>query len=106
VFASKTTSEVQSLRSPVVKWRSFAPVERKEVMSKDLTSQRSPLKLNVPDGVESPSKMCPAGTSVFPFRTSASSSKVWPSETTKSRLALPPPGYGTPVTVSSQPAGS
>lgn len=97
---------MQSLKSPVVRWRSFVPAERNEVMSNDLTSHRSPLELNGPAGVESPLKIAPAGTKVEPFSTSASSGAVCPSETTKSRLALPPPGYGTPVSVSSQPCGS
>ena len=52
--------------------------------------------LDVPQGLKGPAgnrvpwKIAPAGTSSPPFRTSASSPKGWPSETMKSRLALPP----------------
>src|SRR5438094_7793748 len=77
-------------------------------MSKDLISQSEPPvpPADGPNGVESPEKIAPAGTSVVPFSTTAPSLKMdWPSETTRSRLPEPEPGYGTPVRVWSHGSG-
>jgi hypothetical protein len=107
-FAAATTSDRQSCPpagSALVKWRLFEPVvSTPDGMVNDLTSQSDPLALNGPPAV-SPWKMAGPAATVVPFTTTAWSSKVWPSETTKSMLAVPPE-YGTPAMVSSHPAGS
>ena len=80
-------------------------------MSYDLTSQSEPV---TPEGFplylpESPWKMLgPAttGSPVFPLSTTSASEYDCPSETTRSRLAVPDPGQGTPEIVSAQSAGS
>jgi hypothetical protein len=92
-FAAATTSDRQSPAVPLVRWRSFDGCVRTDVMSKGSTSQSEPSPTPPgPAGVESPSKICPAGSIVMPFTTNAASLKFCPSETTKSRLALPEPG--------------
>jgi hypothetical protein len=89
-FAAATTSDRQSLTRPVVRWRSFEPVESTpDGMLNDLTSQSDPFELKEPPAV-SPWKMAGPATKGCPFNRRSSSSKVWPSETTKSRLAMPP----------------
>jgi len=90
-FAAATTSDRQSLARPVVRWRLFDGCVRNDVMSKDLTSQREPFASKGPPSVV-PWKMPGPATKGCPFSTRSSSAKVWPSETTKSRLALPEPG--------------
>lgn len=104
-FAAATTSDRQSLTKPLVRWRSFEPGERADVRSNDSTSHSEPSEVKGPLGVESPSKIGPAGSIVVVFTTSAASFAACPSETTKSRLALPPE-YGTPAMVWSHPAES
>ena len=78
--------------SALVRWRLFEPVvSTPDGMVNDLTSQSEPFQCRpVPAGVESPWKMAGPAATVVPFTTTSGSSKVWPSETTKSRLALPP----------------
>ena len=90
-FAAATTSDRQSFTRPVIKWRLFDGCVRNDVMSNDLTSQSDPFELKEPPAV-SPWKMAGPATKGCPFNRRSSSLKVWPSETTKSRLALPEPG--------------
>ena len=93
-FAAATTSDRQSPAVPLVRWRLFEPGESTpDGMLNGLTSQSEPFPMPpVPAGVESPWKMAGLAATVVPFTLTSSSSKTWPSETTKSRLALPEPG--------------
>src|SRR5436309_3531979 len=102
-LAMATTNESASAFAALVRWRLFDPDVSNDVMSKDLTSQSPSV---TPGGVESPWKMGPAPATVEPLTTRAPSANDCPSETTRSRLAAPEPGYETPEIVSSQSAGS
>ena len=93
-FAAATTRDRQScpvtIGAALVKWRLFEPVvSTPDGMVNDLTSQSDPLASNGP-GRRSPWKMAGPAATVVPFTMTSWSSNVWPSETTKSRLALPP----------------
>src|SRR6478672_7782369 len=114
MLAATATSDKQSPTSGDVTWNEFDPVVRVlrklDGSANDSTSHRSPEASARPCGVEAPWKIPPSGTICVPFTEIAPSSvlsppKFCPSPTMKSRLALPLPGHGTPVKVSSQLSG-